>query len=267
MHARALVPSVVPRGEAHKIRPRLYPQLAGSVAGNVKHNIMVLLHFTMRMIRRPIGAENIHGSVKVREKRLCRAAWRKGSAFPKAAPLPNLSPRLEGRAFQPREINLAVRAGKPEAFRLAARRSRSEMSPGRLWRGPERILQGRGRWVSMTRREKNSHKGDRIFVDHDAINEKKRAHELIERLAPSQVSAVLHLLAVMTDPVAHSLASAPVDDEPLTEDEAREIADARASLDRGEGIAHEKVLADFGLTWEDFARLGRTRVDPAKPVR
>ena len=37
-----------------------------------------------------------HGSVKVRDKRLCRAAWRKGSAFPKAAALRNISPRLEG---------------------------------------------------------------------------------------------------------------------------------------------------------------------------
>ena len=49
------------------------------------------------------------GSVKVREKRLCRAALRKGSAFPKAAPLRNLSPRLEGCAFQPR--------GKRETWR------------------------------------------------------------------------------------------------------------------------------------------------------
>jgi len=34
-----------------------------------------------------------------------------------------------------RKRNLTLRAGKPEAFRIAARRSRSEMSPGRLGRG------------------------------------------------------------------------------------------------------------------------------------
>ena len=55
-------------------------------------------------------------------------------------------------------------------------------------------------------------------------NEKQQAHELIERLAPSQISAVVHLLEVMTDPVARSLATAPVDDETVTEAEAREIA-------------------------------------------
>lgn len=90
---------------------------------------------------------------------------------------------------------------------------------------------------------------------------KEHAHELIERLAPGQISAVVHLLEVMTDPVAQSLANAPVDDEPVSEEEAREIAAARASLDRGEGIPHEKVLAEFGLTPEDFVRMGRTPLD------
>jgi hypothetical protein len=98
-------------------------------------------------------------------------------------------------------------------------------------------------------------------------NEKQQAHDLIERLVPSQVSAVVHLLEVMTDPVARSLANAPVDDEPVSEEEAREIAAARASFDRGEGIPHEQVLAEFGLTSEDFARMGRTPLVPDKSGR
>ena len=60
-------------------------------------------------------------------------------------------------------------------------------------------------------------------------NEKQQAHDLIERLAPSQISAVIHLLEVMTDPVARSLANAPVDDEPVTEEETSEIAVSRVS--------------------------------------
>jgi hypothetical protein len=98
-------------------------------------------------------------------------------------------------------------------------------------------------------------------------NEKQQAHELIERLAPSQISAIVHLLEVMIDPMARSLANAPVDDEPVSEEEAREIAAARASLDRGEGIPHEKVLAEFGLSLEDFERMGRTPLDPHKTGR
>jgi hypothetical protein len=98
-------------------------------------------------------------------------------------------------------------------------------------------------------------------------NERRQAHDLIERLAPSQISAVVHLLEVMTDPVARSLASAPLDDEPVSQEEAGEIAAARASLDRGDGIPHEKVLADFGLTSDDFARQGRTPPTSTIPHR
>jgi len=96
-------------------------------------------------------------------------------------------------------------------------------------------------------------------------NEKQQVHELVERLAPSQISALVHLLEVMVDPVAHSLANAPIDDEPVTEEEARDIAAARASLDRGEGITNEEVLAEFGLSPDDFARMGRTSLDSEKP--
>ena len=71
----------------------------------------------------------------------------------------------------------------------------------------------------------------------------------------------------MTNPLARNLANAPVDDEPVSEEEAREIAAGRASLDRGEGIPHEKVLAEFGLTLEDFERMGRTPLDSHKTGR
>src|SRR5258708_265189 len=93
-------------------------------------------------------------------------------------------------------------------------------------------------------------------------NEKQPAHDLIERLAPGQVSAVVRLLEVIADPVARSLATAPVDDEPLTAAEARDIAAARTSLDLGKGIPHDELLAEFGLTSEDFARMGPTPADP-----
>ncbi len=94
-----------------------------------------------------------------------------------------------------------------------------------------------------------------------AIDMKQQAHELIERLGPSQVSAVVGLLNSMLDPVALALANAPYDDEPVSEEEEREIAAARASFARGEGIPHEEVLAEFGLTTEDFERMARTPLE------
>ena len=95
-----------------------------------------------------------------------------------------------------------------------------------------------------------------------STNPKQHAHELIDRLSTGQVSAVVGLLEAMIDPVSVALANAPIDDEPVSEEEAREIAEARASIARGEGIPHEEVLREFGLKPEDFERMGQTPLDP-----
>ena len=89
-------------------------------------------------------------------------------------------------------------------------------------------------------------------------DDKQHAHELIDRMAPGQVAAVVSLLEIMLDPPARALASAPYDDEPVSADEAHEAEAVKASLARGEGIPHDEVLAEFGLTSEDFERMGRT---------
>ena len=84
---------------------------------------------------------------------------------------------------------------------------------------------------------------------------KKHAHELIDRLPPTQVPAVVGLLEAMLDPVAHALPRAPMDDEPLNEEEHRALTRSEAWFQErgGEGIPMEDVLADFGLTPEDVA--------------
>jgi hypothetical protein len=78
-------------------------------------------------------------------------------------------------------------------------------------------------------------------------NPKKQAHDLIDRLAPSQLSAVVNLLEVMVDPVSRSLAQAPLEDDPTSVEESAALDEARAALERGEGISHEDVLREFGL--------------------
>jgi hypothetical protein len=98
-----------------------------------------------------------------------------------------------------------------------------------------------------------------------AISPKQQAHELIDSMAPGQVVAVVGLLKVMADPLTRTLANAPYDDEPVSAEEAREIAAARASLARGEGVSNDEVLAEFGLTAEDFDRMGRTPLEPLAP--
>jgi len=56
---------------------------------------------------------------------------------------------------------------------------------------------------------------------------KEKAHELIERIAPSQLSAVVGLLETMLDPVSRAIANAPIDDEPESEAERQAVAAPR----------------------------------------
>ena len=87
-------------------------------------------------------------------------------------------------------------------------------------------------------------------------NEKRQAHELIDRLPPTQLSAVVGLLEAMLDPVSRAIANAPLDDEPEGEQERQAVAESKAWFKRhgGQVITHEEVLADFGLTPEGFKK-------------
>jgi hypothetical protein len=85
---------------------------------------------------------------------------------------------------------------------------------------------------------------------------KEQAHELIERLAPSQVSAVVGLLEAMLDPVSRAVANAPFDDEAENNEEREAVAESKAWFEQrnGHGISHEEVLADFGITASDLKK-------------
>jgi hypothetical protein len=91
-------------------------------------------------------------------------------------------------------------------------------------------------------------------MTHDSGNEKQHAHELIDRLPPAQLSAVVGLLQTMLDPVSRAIANAPEDDEPESEQERLAVRESKAWFERqgGQGISHEQVLADFSATTEDF---------------
>jgi hypothetical protein len=81
---------------------------------------------------------------------------------------------------------------------------------------------------------------------------KEQARQLIERLPPAQVAAVVGLLEAMLDPVSHAIANAPTDEEPLTAEERRALDDARDWLGHNRGIPHEQVLDELGITQEEI---------------
>jgi hypothetical protein len=59
------------------------------------------------------------------------------------------------------------------------------------------------------------------------MSDKEHVHEPIDRLPPSQLSAVVGLLEAMLDPVARAIANAPFDDEPVTAEEEKALAESR----------------------------------------
>ena len=83
---------------------------------------------------------------------------------------------------------------------------------------------------------------------------RQHVHELIDRLPPTQLTAVASLLEAMLDPVSHALAKPPADDEPVTSEDRRRLREGQAWFAQrgGKGIPMEDVLADFGLKSEDL---------------
>ena len=60
----------------------------------------------------------------------------------------------------------------------------------------------------------------------------------------------------MLDPVDRAIANAPWEDEPISEEESRAVAASKQWLAEhpGEGIPHEEVLREFGLTSDNLDR-------------
>jgi hypothetical protein len=77
--------------------------------------------------------------------------------------------------------------------------------------------------------------------------ERQQAHALLDMLPAEKLNAVRSLLEVMVEPLARSMALAPVEEEEITPDTAAALDRARASLARGEKIPHEEILREFGL--------------------
>ena len=76
---------------------------------------------------------------------------------------------------------------------------------------------------------------------------RQHVHELVDKLDAGQLAAIGQLLEVMADPIARSLANAPVETEPVSAEEAAALDEAHAAIERGEGISHEEILREFGL--------------------
>lgn len=85
-----------------------------------------------------------------------------------------------------------------------------------------------------------------------ALDPKRQAHEMIDRLSADQVYAVVGLFTTMLDPVDRAIANAPFEDELIGDAEERAVAASKAWLAEhpGEGTSLEELMAEFDLPSE-----------------
>ncbi|MDP9375758.1 MAG: hypothetical protein M3Q65_25570 [Chloroflexota bacterium] len=80
---------------------------------------------------------------------------------------------------------------------------------------------------------------------------KEQLYGLVDALPESErgtAARVLEALAALgSDAPRYTIETAPLDDEPETEEERAAVAEARAELARGEGIPAAAIYRDFGM--------------------
>jgi len=82
----------------------------------------------------------------------------------------------------------------------------------------------------------------------NGVPEKHHAHELIDRLPDSQIATAVRFLEFMLlDPVRRALATAPPDDEPVTEQDRQRFHDGQAWFaQQGKGVPMEECSQTSG---------------------
>jgi hypothetical protein len=86
-----------------------------------------------------------------------------------------------------------------------------------------------------------------------AMNEaRQHAHELIDRMPETQLSALVGLLETIVDP--------PLEDEEISEEEEAAVARSKEWFKQNDGIPFEQVVADLGFTMDQVRSASK---DPA----
>ena len=81
--------------------------------------------------------------------------------------------------------------------------------------------------------------------------DKQHAHQMLDQLDPSQLDAVLRLLEVLTDPMT-TIRHAPIDDEPVSEEEERAVTASKEWFKHNDGIPFEDVVTSLGFTMDQI---------------
>ena len=79
---------------------------------------------------------------------------------------------------------------------------------------------------------------------HTSQADRQELHALVDHIPASDLPAARKILRALADPVWQSILTAPLDDEPETEEERTEVEAARRET--AAGTTHEEILREFG---------------------
>ena len=77
-----------------------------------------------------------------------------------------------------------------------------------------------------------------------------KLHDLVESLPGDDVSTALRVLEALnstSDSLPLALRDIPFDDEPETDEERAQVAEARREIEEGKGIPHDEAMRRLGL--------------------
>lgn len=85
------------------------------------------------------------------------------------------------------------------------------------------------------------------------LAEREHAHELIDRVPPEQIVAAVRFLEfLLLDPVSRALATAPIEDEEIGEEEEQAVAASKEWFKHNKGIPFEQIIGDLGFTMDEI---------------
>lgn len=83
--------------------------------------------------------------------------------------------------------------------------------------------------------------------------DKQHAHALIDRVPADQMTAAVRFLEfLLLNREDRALATVPVEDEEISEEEEQAVARSKEWFQHNEGIPFEQVVAELGFTMEQI---------------
>ena len=83
------------------------------------------------------------------------------------------------------------------------------------------------------------------MIKAESMTSREELHKLVDHIPEADVAAARKILRSLVDPVELALLTAPLDDEPETEEERADIE--KALSDPRSDVSMEEVLGQYGL--------------------